>query len=196
MSRNYVDLVIAMMGSPENLHAADSAWRALESELGVQFPVDYRLLVDGYGPIQVNGHLYLSHPATERWNLGRWISSTIAAFERSDLSGAECPGFENGPIFGGPDGLIPLASTDRGEYVFGAIRRGDSKWRILACDGDEQDFYEYRMGFSEWLYGYLSGGDMFGPDSAAFYPGPLLLESMPLTVEDRSISWRGPQRGM
>lgn len=52
------------------------------------------------------------------------------------------------------------------------------------------------MGFSEWLYGYLSGGDMFGPDSAAFYPGPLLLESMPLTVEDRSISWRGPQRGM
>lgn len=149
MSGTCVDLVIAMMGSPEILHADDSAWRALESELGAQLPPDCKLLVDGYGPIQVNGHLYLSHPATERWNLGRWIASTISAFERGDLSNAECPGFKNGPIFGGPDGLIPLAGTDCGEYVFGAVQGDDSKWRILACGGDGRDFCEYQINFPE-----------------------------------------------
>ncbi|MET7890810.1 SMI1/KNR4 family protein [Streptomyces mirabilis] len=196
MRSDYAESVVAMMGSRGNLHADASAWRRLESEIDGEFPDDYKFLVDGYGPIQINGHLYLSHPATERWNLGKWISSTVAEFARSDLSDVECPGFENGPVFGGSGGLIPLADTDRGEYVFGVLRHGESEWRILACDGDEQDFYEYRMSFSEWLYRYLCGEDMFGPDSSVFYPGPLVLESMPLTAEERSVSWHGPERGM
>jgi hypothetical protein len=168
----------------------------LETELGVQLPADYKLLVDGYGPVQVNGHLFFGHPATSRWNLAEEVRKTVEAFSRSDLTEAECPGFPDGPLFGGPSGLIPLVDTDRGEYVFGAVDAASGEWRLLTCDGDEQDFYEYHMSFSEWLYRYLIGEDMFGSGSAVFYPGPIVFESMPMTASDRSVTWHGPERGM
>lgn len=76
------------------------------------------------------------------------------------------------------------------------VDHADGTWRILACNGDEQDFYEYRMPFGEWLYRYLTGEDMPGPGSAVFYPGPVVFESMPMAAGDEPITWIGPDRGM
>jgi hypothetical protein len=70
---------------------------------------------------------------------------TISAFSRSDLSDAKCPGFQDGPRFGGAAGLIPLASTDRGEHLFGTVDADSGEWRFLVCNGGEQDFYECRV---------------------------------------------------
>ncbi|MFF4837051.1 SMI1/KNR4 family protein [Streptomyces sp. NPDC001315] len=195
MTRNFNNSLLGILGPTNSAPPPTAAWDELERGLGVQLPDDYKEIVVGYGPVQLNGHLYLSHPSTDRWNLGRWMEETVEAFSRSDLSEAECPGFPYGPVFGGPAGLIPLLSTDRGEYVFGVFDTASKEWRLLACDGDELDFYEYRMSFSEWLYWYLSGDDMFGPDSAVFYPGPIVFESLPMTESERSTKWYGPGRG-
>ncbi|MFI0086368.1 hypothetical protein [Streptomyces bobili] len=97
---------------------------------------------------------------------------TVTAFTRRDLTEAECPGFRQGPLFGGSEGLIPLTSTDRGEYLFGAADTRSGHWRILACNGVEQDFQEYRMPLSEWLHHYLAGESTFGPGNAVFYSAP------------------------
>lgn len=184
-----------MLGSPRQNSRAVSEWVELERRLACQLPDDYKEIVGTYGPVQINGHLFLNHPSTHRWNLGDWIAETVEAFSGSDLSEAACPGFPGGPRFGGPAGLIPLIDTDRGEYLFG-VGIGSSDERLLACDGDEQDFYEYRMSFSEWLYRYLIGEDMFGPESGVFYPGPVVFESMPMSESERSTKWFGPPRGM
>ncbi|MEU9171901.1 SMI1/KNR4 family protein [Streptomyces sp. NPDC048420] len=194
MSHNFTDSVIRMLGPAGTTPTPEAAWEDVEVELGVQLPGDYKQLVADYAPVQLNYHLFLHHPSTERWNLGRWMRETVDAFSHSDLTDAECPGFPDGPRFGGPIGLIPLVGTDRGEYVFGVVDAKSGEWAILACDGDEQDFHEYRISFSEWLYRYLLGEDMFGPDSSVFYPGPVVFESMPMTATERSITWRGPDR--
>lgn len=196
MSRNFTESVIGMLGPTRNVLPSASAWDRLEGELGVQLPDDYKEIIGSYAPVQLNWHLSLGHPSTHRWNLGKWMRGTVEAFSRSDLSEAECPGFPDGPLLGGPSGLIPLVSTDRGEYAFGVVDAAFGEWRILSCDGDEQDFYEYHMEFSEWLYRYLVGEDMFGPGSAVFYAGPIVFESMPMTESERSSTWRGPERGM
>jgi hypothetical protein len=162
----------------------------------VRLPDDYKQLIETYAPVQLNEHLFLSHPATPRWNLGEWIEQTVAAFSRSDLTDARCPGFPSGPRFGGPDGLVPLAGTDRGEYVFGVVGGPSGEWRLLTCGGNEKDFYEYQLSFSEWMYRYLVGEDMFGPDSAVFYPGPVVFESLPMGEDDPFLTWHGPERGM
>ncbi|MFD0227564.1 hypothetical protein ACWGPD_04340 [Streptomyces hirsutus] len=57
-------------------------------------------------------------------------------------------------------------------------------------------YYEYRMSFSEWLYRYLVGEDMFGQGSGVFHPGPIVFESMPMSETDTTVSWEGPDRGM
>ncbi|MFD9326657.1 SMI1/KNR4 family protein [Streptomyces sp. NPDC060065] len=196
MPRNFTDSVTEMLGSARNVPAAAGAWDALERDLGFRLPADYKKIIDCYAPVQLNGHLFLNHPATSRWNLGAWMRRTVENFAGSDLADAECPGFPEGPLFGGSAGLIPLVGSDRGEYVFGVAGGTVEEWQILACDGDEQDFHEYRMAFSEWLYRYLAGEDMFGPGSAVFYPGPVVFESMPMTESERSRTWHGPERGM
>ncbi|MGW5276881.1 hypothetical protein ACWEQP_30895 [Streptomyces sp. NPDC004044] len=77
---DYLQVVINMIGTPENRYADPAAWRRLEGELGLKLSADYKSITDAYAPIQLNGHLYLSHPATHSWNLGQWIQDTIRAF--------------------------------------------------------------------------------------------------------------------
>ncbi|WP_202442445.1 MULTISPECIES: hypothetical protein [unclassified Streptomyces] len=52
------------------------------------------------------------------------------------------------------------------------------------------------MSFAEWLYRYLVGEDMAGPDTADFHPGPLQLCRLPMTADERPGQWSGPGRGM
>ncbi|KQX30471.1 MULTISPECIES: hypothetical protein [Streptomyces] len=76
----YLLAVMTMLGRPQNHYADPYAWDRLHAELGIRLPTDYQTLVDAYAPIQLNGHLYLSHPATERWNLGDRIRDTARAW--------------------------------------------------------------------------------------------------------------------
>ncbi|MFF1839081.1 hypothetical protein ACFVXE_33630 [Streptomyces sp. NPDC058231] len=68
--------------------------------------------------------------------------------------------------FGTRNGLWPIASTDRGETIF--LISATSVPRLLVSY--DETWAEHRMSFAEWLYRYLIGDDMTGPNSAAFYP--------------------------
>ncbi|MFB7621025.1 SMI1/KNR4 family protein [Kitasatospora sp. NPDC056181] len=202
--RDYLAGVFAMLGPGEQRYASASAWAGLEAEIGIAFPEDYKAVVDAYAPIQINGHLFLSHPATERWNLGKEIRDTSRTWAALDwdrerwLEPEEniraVLGLEE-VRFGTKDGLIPITSTDRGELIFLAPLPDRSGQRICAVKHDGS-WFEYRMSFSEWLYRYLVGEDMVGPNSSAFYPGPVLLELLPMSTYDRPAPRYGPDRGM
>ncbi|CAL9575174.1 hypothetical protein SUDANB120_04934 [Streptomyces sp. enrichment culture] len=191
---------MAVLGPGRNRYADPAAWAQLHAELGFELPGDYRAIVDAYAPVRLNGHLYLSHPATERRNLGRWIRQTVRAWSEvdwDDVAPDEDPRLLCGLKslrFGGDDGLWPLASTDRGETVFLADAGTASAW-LLVEDG-EGGWTRYDMGFAEWLHRYLVGEDTAGPNSPAFHPGPVELVSLPMAPEDRPAPWYGPDRGM
>ncbi|MFB8237576.1 SMI1/KNR4 family protein [Kitasatospora purpeofusca] len=193
-----------MLGPGERRFARADAWTALEAEIGTEFPEDYKAVVDAYAPIQINGHLHLSHPATERWNLGKKIRETSRACAELDWDREDWVEPEESirvvldlqeVRFGTKDGLVPITGTDRGEYIFLAPRSDRTGHRICAVD-HEGCWYEYRMSFSEWLYRYLVGEDMVGPNSSAFYSGPVLLRPLPMSPDDRPTPMYGPERGM
>ncbi|MGZ9935400.1 SMI1/KNR4 family protein [Streptomyces sp. NC-S4] len=197
---DYLAAATAMLGPAQNRHADSASWDRLHTELGIRLPTDYQTLVDAYAPIQLNGHLYLHHPATERWNLGQYIRDTVRAWSEvswDDLDPDEDPRllFELAELnFGTRDGLWPIAGTDRGEVVFLAAADGTAPW-LLVADGDG-GWARYEMSFAEWLYRYLIGEDMAGPNTSAFYPGPVQLRRLPLTAGERPEPWGGPDRGM
>ncbi|GHC73116.1 SMI1/KNR4 family protein [Streptomyces cinnamoneus] len=198
---DYLTAAMAMLGPAPNRYADPDAWDRLRAELGVRLPSDYQVLVDAYAPVKLNGHLYLHHPATERWNLGQKIKDTIRAWSGVpwndlNLEADEDPRRLFGLkelTFGTHDGLWPLASTDRGETIF-LVSPSHASW-LLVEDG-EGGWARYDMGFAEWLYRYLIGEDMAGPNSSAFYPGPVKMEPRPMSYEDRPEPWHGPDRGM
>ncbi|MFG3087468.1 hypothetical protein ACGGAI_07625 [Streptomyces antibioticus] len=102
----------------------------------------------------------LSHPATERWNLGRDTRSAIQAWTEVPSDGLDLDADEDPRkllgldelSFGTRDGLWPIASTDRGEAVF-LIASANSPWRLVSY---HESWAEYRMSFAEWLWLYRS----------------------------------------
>ncbi|CAM5467485.1 SMI1/KNR4 family protein [Streptomyces canus] len=201
MTENYVERVMEMLGEPTWRYQDSEAWDTLESELGTALPADYKEIVDAYAPVQINGHLYLSHPATERWNLGEEIRRTSRSWSEIEWDEGEPEGDPRTSlgipelVFGTLDGLIPIAGTDRAEQVFYAPRGASGKGSLFV-EGGDYEFFEFSCSFAEWLYRWLTGEEMTGPGGSAFYPGPVALRDLPMSPEERPGTRYGPPRGM
>ncbi|MEU6176658.1 SMI1/KNR4 family protein [Streptomyces coeruleorubidus] len=188
---NYRERLAALLGTPRR-RGNTEAWTSLERELGVGLPSDYKEFIDGYAPVRLNGHLHFNHPAHADWNLKKWIIETVEIYRDLDWVELSCPDFASeDPRFGGPDQLIPFCESDRGECFF--FKPGEEP-RIYVYVGSDDDFYRYDVGFAEWLYRYLQGEDMAGPNSSAFYPGPVRFDALPGAEVGDEQFWFGPER--
>ncbi|OSP40173.1 hypothetical protein B7767_27710 [Streptomyces sp. 13-12-16] len=196
----YPAAATAMPGPAQNRYADPSARGRLRAGLGVRLPTDYQTLVDACAPIQLDGHLYLRHPATERCNPGQDVRDTIRA--RSEVSWDDLDPDEDPRLlfglaessFGTRNGLWPIAGTGRGETLF-LVAADDAAPGLLVEDG-EGSWARFEMSFAEWLHRYLFGEDTTGPDTSALHPGPVQLCRLPTTADERPEPWSGPDRGM
>ncbi|MFE2287469.1 SMI1/KNR4 family protein [Streptomyces sp. NPDC059443] len=200
MSGEYLPRVMAVLGAETGRRSEPAEWLKIESDLGFALPDDYKALVDAYAPVKLNGHLVLNHPATPRWNLGEYIRDTSRAWSEvpwgEDVDGDPRIVLNLDELeFGTLRGLTPIASADSGQTVFLAADPKGLRPLLFIEDGDGE-FFEYSMSFSEWLYRYLAGEDMAGPNSSYFYPGPVELESRPMSQGGEVVRWYGPDRGV
>ncbi|MFI5756282.1 SMI1/KNR4 family protein [Streptomyces sp. NPDC051569] len=198
-SNPYLDAVVDMLGEPAGDPVPAGLWSEMERELGFELPADYKAVIEGYAPVRLNEHLYLHHPASEVWNLARWMRETVQAWSEIDWDVDE---LEEDPRtilgvgeirFGVREGLTPLLVSDRGETVFLSYRVRDGYSLIFVENGDGE-FYGYSMSFAEWLCRYLSGEDVNGPNSAIFYPGPVKFTSLPMDPGESEVVRFGPER--
>ncbi|MFK0114223.1 hypothetical protein [Streptomyces sp. NPDC091217] len=74
--------------------------------------------------------------------------------------------------------------------------RGASGKGSLFVEGGDYEFFEFSCSFAEWLYRWLMGEEMTGPGGSAFYPGPVVLEDLPMNPDERPEKRYGPPRGM
>lgn len=147
----------ALLGEPRFNWSDPAPWIELEQELGIEFPADFREIVDAYGSIVINGQLYLEHPAGHLLHsLGETIRGDLEMWHDEDM--AE---FLPSPVGANPGELMPVTSAMTGEYVF--LRVPDeptSPWRVLVQELDSPAHTLYEMTFSEWLLAYLRGEDV------------------------------------
>lgn len=131
------------------------------------------------------------------WSLEKWINETVATYAAEDWHGVlDDQSLAERLRFGCPGGLIPIASSSRGELVFLNSYEAIDGFGITVFVGSDCEFYDYRMGFAEWLFRYLVGEDVMGPNSTAFNPGPLVIEDLPSSLGGRATRRFGPDRGM
>ncbi|MFG3589447.1 SMI1/KNR4 family protein [Streptomyces sp. NPDC047990] len=196
MKDEYLGRVLAMLGEPSWRYRDPDSWHKLESELGGSLPEDFKVIVDAHAPVQINGHLYLSHPATERWNLAEEIRRSSHSWSQVEWDDGEPEGDPrvslgtSDLLFGTVDGLIPICGTDRGEVIFYATRCAVGQGSLFVEDG-EGELFEYSFSFAEWLYLWLAGEEVTGGGSA-FYPGPVALQDLPMTPDERPEERYGP----
>ncbi|GLW69688.1 hypothetical protein Kpho02_19870 [Kitasatospora phosalacinea] len=169
------------------------AGAAARRDLGATCDVGGDKNVETHAPVTLNHHLVPTRPDTRFFDLAERLGPQIKGLEESDWDGAGVIFRGATPTFGGPDGLIPVARTDRREGAF-LVRSASSGDRHMAGVVLDGRFVEYEMGFSEWLHRYLVGEDMFGPRSGVFHPGPLMIEALPEAPGDAVTARRGPAR--
>jgi len=149
--------VRALLGEPRFNWSDPAPWIGLERELGIEFPSDFREIVDAYGSISVNGQLYLKHPAGHLLHsLGVMVRRDLELWREEDM--AE---FLPAPVGSGPGELMPVATATTGEAVF--LRVPDdasSPWRVVVQEFDSPAWTLYEMTFGEWLLDYLRGRDV------------------------------------
>ncbi|MGX4694874.1 SMI1/KNR4 family protein [Streptomyces sp. JNUCC 63] len=147
----------ALLGEPRFNWSDPAPWIELEQELGIEFPADFREIVDAYGSIQINGQLYLEHPACHLLHsLGETIRGDLEMWREEDM--AE---FLPSPAGANPGELMPVASAMTGEWIFLRVPDGPSlPWRVVVQEFDSPAWTLYEMTFSEWLLAYLKGRDV------------------------------------
>ncbi|WP_309140640.1 SMI1/KNR4 family protein [Streptomyces sp. PKU-EA00015] len=149
--------ITALLGEPRFNWSDLAPWIQLERELGVEFPADFRKIVDAYGSIEINGQLYLNHPAGHLLHdLGTMIRMDLELWREEDM--AE---FLPSPVGAKPGELMPVATATTGEAIF--LRVPDdpsSPWRVVVQEFDSPAWTLYEMTFSEWLLAYLKGEDV------------------------------------
>ncbi|WP_327353894.1 SMI1/KNR4 family protein [Streptomyces sp. NBC_01304] len=147
----------ALLGAPQFNSSDPEPWLALQQELGVEFPVEFREIVDAYGSIEINGQLYLKHPAGHLLHdLGTMIRGDLELWSEEDM--AE---FLPSPVGANPGELMPVATATTGEAVFLRVPESPaSPWRVVVQEMDSPAWTLYAMTFSEWLLAYLEGRDV------------------------------------
>ncbi|MFF0473168.1 SMI1/KNR4 family protein [Streptomyces sp. NPDC004284] len=145
------------MGEPRFNWSDPAPWTGLERELGVEFPADFRAIVDAYGSISINGQLFLKHPAGHLLHeLGKDIGLDLEFWREEDMAG-----FLPGRAGAGPGELLPVATATTGETVFLRVPDGPSSpWRVLVQEMDSPSWTLYEMTFGAWLLAYLKGRDV------------------------------------
>ncbi len=147
----------ALLGDPRFNWSDPAPWIELEREFGVEFPADFREIVNAYGSIEINGQLYLDHPAGHLLHsLGRTIRENLEFWRAEDMAG-----LLPAPAGASPGELMPVASAMTGEWVFLRVPDAPSSpWRVVVQELDSPDHTLYEMTFSEWLLAYLKGEDV------------------------------------
>ncbi|WP_237305463.1 SMI1/KNR4 family protein [Streptomyces sp. SAT1] len=147
----------ALLGESQFNWSDPMPWIQLQQEFGIEFPVDFREIVDAYGSIQINGQLYLEHPAGHLLHsLGETIRGDLEMWREGGM--AE---FLPAPAGGNPGELMPVASAATGEWVFLRVPGGPSlPWRVLVQELDSPAWVLHEMTFSDWLLAYLRGEDV------------------------------------
>ncbi|MFE0648298.1 SMI1/KNR4 family protein [Streptomyces sp. NPDC059534] len=147
----------ALLGE-SRFHWSDPApWISLEQELGIEFPADFREIIDAYGSIVINGQLYLKHPAGHLLHdLGTMLRRDLDLWREEDM--AE---FLPGPAGSNPGDVLPVATATTGEAVFLRVpEEPAAPWRVVVQEMDSPSWTLYEMTFGEWLLAYLRGRDV------------------------------------
>lgn len=146
-----------LLGMPRFNRSDPSPWMEMEREFGIEFPADFREIVNAYGSIVINGQLTLMHPAGHLLhNLGEYIREELEDWRKEDLTE-----YLPSPVGSSPGQLMPVATATTGESVFLRVPDGPSSpWRVLVQEFDSPDWELHEMTFGEWLLAYLRGQEV------------------------------------
>jgi hypothetical protein len=146
------DELLALVAPPEDPPPPPD-WEAVERDLGVRLPADYKWLVERYGPGSFGRFLHVLTPGGE----SQYVRlEAVARRAVQLLDSARETGL---PLPIPPEELLPVAVTDNGDTVYWVRRPADDPdaWHIAANGARNTKWPEFDGGVVAFLASVMSG---------------------------------------
>jgi hypothetical protein len=131
-------------------------WEAVQRQLGVTLPTDYKELIRVYGGSNWDDYLYLLEPGcpNDNYDLIEWEDQQTKALEGLWE-------FEKKPDELADPGsrVIPWAATDNGECLYWLVKpgRNPDQWTVMANEARGDCWEHYPMTCTGFLLAALTG---------------------------------------
>jgi hypothetical protein len=149
-------------------------WRAVERELGLTFPADYRDFVSAYGTgmFATEYEVYNPFGGAEYLDHVRYLCRIEADFRR------QLPARVPYPAWPEPGGVFPWGADQNGNYYLWLTAGPPDRWPVLTNEVRGHGYREHHCTMTEYVSGVLAGrirpligGDFPGPDNFVFVGG-------------------------
>ncbi|MFF4955017.1 SMI1/KNR4 family protein [Streptomyces chattanoogensis] len=134
----------------------EKGWDAVEQELGVELPPDYKALIHAYGGSRFDNYLYVLEPSCPNSNF-----DLIELTEEQDEALSGLWEVEEKPHELTEPGsrLIPWGTTENGEFLYWLVRPGQapSDWTVMVNEARGETWERYDINCTAFLASVLSG---------------------------------------
>ncbi len=179
-----VDDLLKLVAPPDVPVSGGSLERfaAVESEIGLQLPSDYKKLVAAYGDGCWQGFWYLLNPFSGNQHLNLLVQASREGASGYDILSAEraIKKLETEyphRIWPEQGGIFPWGITDNGGRFFWLTAGSTDHWPTIYFPSRDPDFETYKMSVSEIVFGAVSGVLTIFADE---FEGEIVLEGIPL----------------
>jgi hypothetical protein len=157
-----------VLGAGGARHRTD--WLAVERQLGLALPADYKAFADDYGPGTIDKFLNVLVPTDNvHLDLLSQVRLQLEALRVLRESGSEPVLFEPTAAIGG---LVPFAITENGDVSYWQVASSDpSTWTVATNESRGPSWSYFHGGFAAFIVALLDGTHrvpFFPPD----FPGP------------------------
>ncbi|MEU0029579.1 SMI1/KNR4 family protein [Streptomyces sp. NPDC006335] len=139
---------------PSEPRATD--WDAVQEQLGITLPSDYKELIRAYGGSNWDDYLYLLEPGcpNDNYDLIEWEDQQTEALQGLWE-------FEKKPdeLADAGSRVIPWATTDNGECLYWLVKTGQDpdQWTVMVNEARGDRWEHYQMTCTEFLLAALEG---------------------------------------
>ena len=142
--------VHARISPPDILISPERSFEALENDLGLTFPADYKAFLCEYGPGALCGDVQLYHPTIDFEPYCLLTELIQDAFTRNEVESLDFVEMDDGHP----------APFRTGTQIGAILPFGDAlNWvTVYFIIGDDPEYERSGLPFGKWLLRYLDGG--------------------------------------
>lgn len=135
---------------------SDEDWRGAERKLGLNFPADYKTIIETYGDFYWADFLHVLNPFSENKYLNFFSrSEMILSADRTTRE--KFPAHYPINLFPEPNGLLPVFITDNGDTGYWLTNAAPDRWAILIKDARSPEFEVHFINITAFLHRFTNG---------------------------------------
>ncbi|WP_160169777.1 SMI1/KNR4 family protein [Amycolatopsis rifamycinica] len=112
-------------------------WAAVERQLGVGLPADYKAFADAYPALFINEYLRVCHPSCSDAQRNLLLDAQVRTRSLRELT-AEFPEMHVYPVYPAPGGLLCWGNNTSREQCYWLTEGHPDDWRVVI--GEQEDY--------------------------------------------------------